>query len=98
MWARVGQVLHRENALPRTSAKFYQVIVQSVLLYGSKTWVLSKAIMARLEGFHICAAYQMAKEHVPCWGPHRQWVWVYLSSDQVLKECRMRTIHHYIDV
>ena len=68
-WARVGQVLHKEYAPPRTSAKFYQVIMQSVLLYGSKTWVLSKAVMARLEGFHICAAYWMAKEHVPCQGP-----------------------------
>ncbi len=64
-WARVGQVLHRENAPPRTSAKYYQAILQSVLLYGCKTWVLSKAVMARLEGFHIHAAYRMAKEHVP---------------------------------
>jgi hypothetical protein len=64
-WARVGQVLCRENALPRTSAKFYQAIVQSVLLYGSKTLVLSKAIMARHEGFHIRAAYRMAMEHIP---------------------------------
>jgi hypothetical protein len=52
--------------------------------------------MARLEGFHICAVYQMAKEHVPHRGPHRQWV--YPLSDKVLKECRMHTIQHYIDV
>ncbi len=64
-WARIGQVLHRENALPRTSAKFYQEIMQSVLLYGCETWVLSKAVIARLEGFHNHAAYRMAKEHVP---------------------------------
>ena len=64
-WARIGQVLHKENASPRTSAKFYQEIMQSVLLYGSKTWVLSKAVIARLEGFHIRVAYWMAKEHVP---------------------------------
>jgi hypothetical protein len=89
-------VLRRENAPPRTSAKFYQAIVQFILLYGSKTWVLSKAVMARLEGFHICAAYWMAKEHVPCRGPHRQWV--HPSSNKVLKECGMHTIQHYIDV
>ncbi len=65
MWARVGQVLHRENAPARTSAKFYKAIVQSILLCSSKTWVLSKAVMARLEGFHINTAYWMAKEHVP---------------------------------
>ncbi len=61
----MGQVLRRENALPRTSAKFYQAIVQSVLLYRSETWILRKAVMAKLEGFHISAAYRMAKEHVP---------------------------------
>ncbi len=57
--------LRRENAPPRVSAKFYKAIVQSVLLYGSETWVLSPAVMARLEGFHIRAAYWMAKKHVP---------------------------------
>ena len=74
-WARIGQVLRRENAPPRVSAKFYQAIVQSVLLYGSKTWVLSPAAMTRLEGFHIRAAYRMANEHVPRWGPNLQCVY-----------------------
>ncbi len=95
-WARVGQVLRRENAPPRVSAKFYKAIVQSVLLYGSETWVLSPAAMARLEGFHIRAAYRMAKEHVPRRGPQQQWV--YPSSEAVLEECGMHTIEHYIDV
>jgi hypothetical protein len=95
-WARVGQVLRRENVPPRVSAKFYKAIVQSVLLYGSKTWVLSPAVLARLEGFHIRAAYRMAKKHVPRWGPNQQWV--YPPSDKVLEECGMHTIQHYIDV
>ena len=55
-WARVGQVLRKENLPPRVSTKFYKAIVQSVLLYGSKMWVLSLAVMARLKGFHIRAA------------------------------------------
>ena len=95
-WARIGQVLRRENAPPRVSAKFYKAIVQSVLLYGSETWVLSPAALARLEGFHIHAAYRMAKEHVPRRGPNQQWV--YPSSEAVLEECGMHTIRHYIDV
>ena len=95
-WAQVGQVLRRENAPPRVSAKFYKAIVQSVLLYGSETWVLSPAALARLEGFHIRAAYRMAKEHVPRRGPLQQWV--YPSSEAVLEECGMHTIEHYIDV
>ncbi len=66
MWARVGQVLHRENAPPGNSAKFYKAIVQSVLLYGRKMWVLSKAVVAWLKGFHSSMVYWIAKEHVPC--------------------------------
>jgi len=42
-WARVGQVLQAENVPPRVAAKFYKVVVQAVLLYGSETWVLSTA-------------------------------------------------------
>jgi hypothetical protein len=71
-WARIRQVLRKENAPPRVSAKFYKAIVQSILLYGSETWVLSPATLTRLEGFHIRAAYKMAKEHVPRRGPRQQ--------------------------
>ncbi len=73
-WARIGQVLRQESAPPQAGVKLYKAIVQSVLLYGSETWVLSPAVMARLEGFHIRAAYWMAKEHVPWRGPNLQWV------------------------
>ena len=94
-WARIGQVfLRRENVPPRVSTKFYKAIVQSVLRYGSEMWVLSPAALARLEGFHIRAAYRMAKEHVPRRGPNQQWV--YPSSEAVLEECGMHTIGHYI--
>jgi hypothetical protein len=95
-WARVGQVLSKENAPPRVSAKFYKAIVQSILLYGRETWVLSTASLARLEGFHLRTACRMAKKHVPWRGPHQQWV--YPPSDKVLEECGMHTIQHYIDV
>jgi hypothetical protein len=44
MWVQVGQVPHKENAPLQVSVKFYKAIVQSVLLYGSKTCDLSKAV------------------------------------------------------
>ena len=65
VWARVGQVLRQENVEPRVAAKFYKVVVQAVLLYGSETWNLAKAALARLEGFNIRAAYKMAKRQCP---------------------------------
>ncbi len=81
-WARVSNVLRAQNAAPQIRAKFYMVVVQSLLLYGSKTWVLSKTAMARLEGFHIWAAYKMAKEHVPT--KHRpDRTWTYPKSDTI---------------
>jgi hypothetical protein len=44
-----------ENTPPEVSAKFYKAIVQSVLLYDSKTWNLMTTALAQLEGFHIRA-------------------------------------------
>jgi hypothetical protein len=52
-WARVGQVLRSKNASPFVAAQFYQAIVQAILLYSSKTWVISRTALVRLKGFHI---------------------------------------------
>jgi hypothetical protein len=73
-WARVGQVLHSKNASPHVATTFY-AIVQAILLYGSKTWVLSRTALTHLEGFHICAAYWMVKTHKPKQGAGRVWIY-----------------------
>ncbi len=95
IWARVGQVLTVENTPPKVSTKFYKTAVQSAFLYGSKTWNLTTTALARLKGFHIRAAYRMAENHKPKKGPHHKWV--YPRSFDVLQECNMATILHYID-
>jgi hypothetical protein len=95
-WARVGQVLRGKNASPRVAAKFYKAVVQAVLLYGSKTWVLSSTALARLEGFHICAASRMAKRNRPHRGPGHRWIYPKLAD--VLEECGLKTIAEYINV
>jgi hypothetical protein len=82
-WARVGQVLSSENVTPFVAARFYQAIVLAVLLYGSETWVLSRTALPRLEGFHIRAAYWMAKKYKPKRGPGN--LWIYPRSEDVLK-------------
>jgi hypothetical protein len=81
---------------PKFSAKFYKAVLQSVLLYGSKTWNLTTTTLVRLEGFHIRAAYQMAEKHKPKKELHHRWV--YPQSSVVLQECGMATILHDIDV
>ena len=96
VWARVGQVLRGKNTSPRVAAQVYKAGVQAVLLYGSKKWNLTKAALARLEGFHISAAYKMARVHRLKKGAHG--LWQYLKSVAVLEECGMRSIAEYIQV
>jgi hypothetical protein len=91
-WAHVGQVLRSKNATPRVAAKFYKAVVQAALLYGSKTWNLTKAVLARLEGFHVRAAYLMAQVHRPRRVAGNQWE--YPKTSDVLKECGMATMQH----
>jgi hypothetical protein len=95
-WARVGQVLRSENALPPIAARFYQAIVQAILLYGSETWVISRTALTRLKGFHIRAAYRMAKRNKPKRSPGN--VWQYPRLVDVLKECGMKTMEEYIHI
>jgi hypothetical protein len=95
-WARVGKVLWGEHTPPTVAAKFYLAIVQAILLYGSKTWVISPQAMARLEGFHIRALWHMAQKHKPWQGPQKEWV--YPKSEDVLRECGMKSIPEYMQI
>jgi hypothetical protein len=93
-WARIGQVLRSKNATPWVAAKFYKAVVQAVLLYGNKTWNLTKAVLARLEGFHVQAAYRMAQVHWPKRVAGNRWEYPKMSD--ILEECGMATMQHYI--
>jgi len=68
-WACIGQVFWSENISPVVDTMFYQVIVQVILVYGSKLWVISQTTMVWLKDFHICAAYRMANKIKPRRGP-----------------------------
>ena len=58
-----------------TSGRFYVVLVQAVILFGSKTWVMTSRLEKSLEVFHHRAVRQMASM-----GPKQQrgGTWVYL--------------------
>ncbi len=90
----MGQVLPGENTAPRIAAKFYKAVVQAVLLYGSETWNLTNLALERLEWFHVCAVYKMARTHQPKRGANV--VWVYPKTADVLEECGMNSITVYI--
>ena len=96
-WSRILRVLHAENASPRVCGLFYKATVQAVLLFGSETWNVSPSMMQRLEGFHICAAWRMAKTNKPCRNPITV-EWQYPSSEAVLEEVGLHSVEHYIGV
>ncbi len=94
-WSQVSHVLRSENATPKMCGMFYKATVQAVLLYGSETWSLSPSNMKHLEGFHICAAWQMSGKQ-----PERKkdGSWMYPRLEDVLKAVGLKSIAHYVDV
>ena len=40
-WGQLTNILGREGADRRTLGRFYVAVVQTVLLFGSETWVLT---------------------------------------------------------
>ena len=73
---------------------FYKATVQSVLLFGSETWVLTPSTLERLEGFHVKAARRMTgKMPVLAHG-----IWTYPKTSEVLAAAGLRNIEHYVRV
>ena len=76
---------------------FYRAVIQSVLLFGSESWVLTDTAMRVLEGFHVRSAYRMAREHKPRKN-NDTGVWRYPSTEEVFAEVGLLTIRQYIEV
>ena len=93
-WARISCILAREGATPRVSGMFYKAVVQSVLLFGSETWVLSQPMLKALEGFHRRVAWRIAGKQP--YLDRRMGEWVYPPIDKVLEEVGMYSIDHYV--
>ena len=95
VWARISRVLRAEkNASTHVCGMFYKATVQSVLLFGSKTWVLSPATLKRLEGFHAKAARRMTGLLPKLVGGS----WKFPKTNTVLATASLHTIEHYVQV
>ena len=94
-WARLTQVLSREVADAKTSGQIYLVVVQSVLLYGSETWVLIPRMDRVLGGFHHRVARRLTG-----WQPWkgRGGGWVYPPLEDVMDEVGLQEVDTYISL
>ena len=62
VWGRLRKLLWREGAEPEVSENFYHEVVQAVLLFGAKTWVLTFTMMQRLEVVHVSFLWQVTRK------------------------------------
>ena len=94
-WARATRILTRDGAQPRVSGMFYKAIVQTVLLYGSETWVLTSSMLKVLEGFHNRVARRIAGK-MPYYVPTED-RWVYPPTGEALEIAGLYPIQAYLD-
>ena len=87
-------ILVREGEYRRTTGRFYVVVVQAVLLFGSETWVVTPRLEKALAGFHHRAVQWMAGM-----GPESQLyrTWVYPPIGEALEMLGLDEIGVYID-
>ena len=75
---------------------FYKAVVQSVLLYGCETWVITSQVLRVLESFHHRVARRlsgMTPRYLP-----REDRWHYPPIAEALEAAGLFTNEHYIGV
>jgi exonuclease III len=92
-WGRIGRVLSKEGADPKTMASFYKAVVQSVLLYGSESWTLTLSMEKKLQSFHRRCARYVTGQHIR---QNPDETWTCPSSEMVLEKAGLWTIQEYI--
>ena len=92
VWGRISKVIAKESVPPTVAGMFYQAVVASVLLYGSKTWVVPPHDARALEGFNVECCRRITGMRPRKRGEK----WVYTASVAVLKAIGVRTVEHYI--
>jgi hypothetical protein len=91
-WAMIAKVLIRERATPHISGLFYKAIVQTVLLYGSESWVITPAMLKVLDSFHHQVAHCITGHT-----PHQiNDTWHYPPIGPTLEEAGLLTMKKYM--
>ena len=92
-WGTIMHLLSRTGANPRTMGYFYKAVVQSTLLYGSESWVLTERMLGMVEAFHHKCARFIAQDFIH---QDENGEWHYPSSAAVLEKCGLYSIREYI--
>lgn len=99
MWGNIIKILKYKNGNknkkinPKTMSIFYKVIVQTILLYGSETWVVCETGRRKLSSFHNRCARYITGRHIK---QQEDGTWVYPCSKITRKEADLLTVEEYI--
>ena len=91
-WKAITRVLVREGVTPRVSGMFYKAVVQSTLLFGVETWVITPSMWTALRGFH----HRMARSIAGARARLVNGKWEYPPIGPVLAEVGLHTIEEYV--
>ena len=94
----LSRVLKGEGASARYQSRIYRIVVSTVLLYSSKTWVVTDRVRRVLEAFHHGCARHITRKYIHrvSDGEGGDKFWVYPSMAMVLKEVCLKPIMDYI--
>ena len=83
-------MIGRKGADPKVSRAFYITVTQTVLLFGSETWILTPRMEKALDSFHS----RFAKNITRIQPRQRKYgSWIYLPKAGLMKETEMVVIH-----
>ena len=89
-WGRLTRILGREGADPKVSRNFYIAGTQQVVLFGAKSWVITKRMEADLDAFQGRVARRLTGR-MPRRG--RDGKWLYLPLAGATKEAGIVRAH-----
>jgi hypothetical protein len=96
-WAMISRVLTRESASPRISVLFYKATIQTVLLYGSETWVMTGEILQMLTSFHHGIAQRLTGHYPHPVSDTDDDDWIYPSINKTLRLAGLFTMEEYLN-
>jgi hypothetical protein len=92
-WGRMCKILQKKtNGNPRIMSIFYKTIIQSVLLYGSESWVLTKIASRKLQSFHRRCARFITGRHIKLVDDK----WIYPCTKKTMEMADLLPIEEYI--
>ena len=92
-WNSIANILKREGANAVCMGRFYQVIVQAVLLHGADSWSVSNRNMRKLQSFHRRVVRYITGNHIRKVGER----WEYPNHDELFQKAKLLPIEKYLE-